>query len=152
MVMMFEGGVVLVLNGIPVLFLLQKTYRAGVFRSRPNPYLWVKRLYVQHFSNCEFCPHIASASQFSPYMTTLSTFLVDKKHIGKKTLARIHFEFRNRTPFIYFPLIFIIIFRLRVPTRHWGMVVPAAQGGGVCEGNSTHGQISAVIIHQLSII
>ncbi len=31
------GGVVLVLDGIPVLFLPQKTYGVGVFRSLPNP-------------------------------------------------------------------------------------------------------------------
>jgi hypothetical protein len=40
MVMMFVGGggVVLVLDGILVLFLPYKTYGAGVFRSRPNPW------------------------------------------------------------------------------------------------------------------
>jgi hypothetical protein len=38
MVMMFVGGVVSVLNGIPVLFLLWETYRAGVFYSCPNPF------------------------------------------------------------------------------------------------------------------
>ena len=38
MLMMFVGGVVSVIDGIPVLFLQQKTYGAGVFRSRPNPY------------------------------------------------------------------------------------------------------------------
>jgi len=37
MVMMFVGGVVSVLDGIPVLFLPYKTYRVGVFRSPPNP-------------------------------------------------------------------------------------------------------------------
>jgi hypothetical protein len=35
MVMMFVGGVVLLFDGILVLFL---SYGAGVFRSRPNPY------------------------------------------------------------------------------------------------------------------
>ncbi len=37
MVMMFVGGVVSVLDGIPVLFLPYKTYRAGVFCFHPNP-------------------------------------------------------------------------------------------------------------------
>ena len=36
MVMMFVGGVVLVLDGIPVLFLLQETYDVGVFCPPPN--------------------------------------------------------------------------------------------------------------------
>ncbi len=43
MVMMFVGvrGVVLVLDGIPVLFIIPivENLRAGVFRSRPNPYM-----------------------------------------------------------------------------------------------------------------
>ena len=38
MVMMFVGGVVLVLDGIRLLFLPYKTYGAGVFRSCLNPY------------------------------------------------------------------------------------------------------------------
>ncbi len=37
MVMMFVGGVVLVLDGIPILFLMYKTYGAGVFCFCPNP-------------------------------------------------------------------------------------------------------------------
>ncbi len=37
MVMMFVGGVVLVLDGIPILFLTYKTYGAGVFCFCPNP-------------------------------------------------------------------------------------------------------------------
>jgi hypothetical protein len=38
MVMMFVGGVVLLFDGILVLFLLWEIYGVGVFRSRPNPY------------------------------------------------------------------------------------------------------------------
>jgi hypothetical protein len=37
MVMIFVGGVVSVLDGIPVLFLPYKTYGAGFFCFRPNP-------------------------------------------------------------------------------------------------------------------
>ena len=37
MVMMFVGGVVLVLDGIPILFLTYKTYGAGVFCFCPYP-------------------------------------------------------------------------------------------------------------------
>ena len=36
--MMFVGGVVLLLDGIYVLFLQWEIYDAGIFRSRPNPY------------------------------------------------------------------------------------------------------------------
>jgi len=36
MVMMFVGGVVLMLDRILVLFLLKNSYGAGVFSSRPN--------------------------------------------------------------------------------------------------------------------
>jgi hypothetical protein len=38
MLMMFVGGVVSVIDGIPVQFLQSKTYGAGDFCSRPNPY------------------------------------------------------------------------------------------------------------------
>ena len=38
MVTMFVGGVVLILDGIIVIFLQEETYGAGVFCSRPNPY------------------------------------------------------------------------------------------------------------------
>jgi hypothetical protein len=38
MVMMFVGGVVLMLDRILILFLLLKIYGVVVFRSRPNPY------------------------------------------------------------------------------------------------------------------
>jgi hypothetical protein len=38
MVMMFVGGVVLLFDGISVLFLQWEIYDAGVFCSRPNPY------------------------------------------------------------------------------------------------------------------
>jgi len=38
MVMMFVGRVVLVFDGLLVLFLAWEIYLAGVFRSRPNPY------------------------------------------------------------------------------------------------------------------
>ena len=39
MVVMFVGGVVLMLNGFLVLFLPKEIYKVGVFRSRPNPYM-----------------------------------------------------------------------------------------------------------------
>ena len=37
MMFVFVGGVVLMFDGLLVLFLLYKIYGVGVFRSRPNP-------------------------------------------------------------------------------------------------------------------
>jgi hypothetical protein len=36
--MMFEGGVVLLFDGLLILFLLKEIHGTGVFCSRPNPY------------------------------------------------------------------------------------------------------------------
>ena len=52
MVMMFVGGVVLMLDGILVLFLLLETYGAGVFRSRPKVFVTTRtQIVVKLLSN-----------------------------------------------------------------------------------------------------
>ncbi len=52
MAMMFVGGVVLMLDGILVLFLLLETYGAGVFCSRPKGFVTTRtQIVVKLLSN-----------------------------------------------------------------------------------------------------
>ena len=51
--MMFVGGVVLMLDKIPVLFLPLEIYGVGVFCSCPNPYICCRLISPQNFILCQ---------------------------------------------------------------------------------------------------
>ncbi len=58
----------LVLDGIPVLFLPYKTYGVGVFRSRPNP---MRGIPVNPFSISFLCPMTSLITH--GFLTTTNT-------------------------------------------------------------------------------
>jgi hypothetical protein len=90
-----------------------------------------------NFHNFECCPHVASIPQFTPFMTTLSTFLVDRKvSVMKMRLGGGKRQRQKHKNFAIAHLsstfcVSLFFLHLQVPTCHSNFALSVAEGGGI---------------------
>ena len=108
---------------------LLPTLRFGKVSQKICHFAFLQFMY-RYFSNFEFRPHVALMPQFIPYMTTLECVLSRQKALSTKKMTRTKsYEFCNRTPFIYVPLVNLFL-ALMGPSLMLGICGAGSLGWG----------------------